>query len=538
MAEAKSDAARVLTLAEAARYIRVSAKTLREMARQKRIPSQKVGREWRFLLPALQAWLSGSDRPLAAEAPASYRQQALFEVEDQDSETASPMAFGDSAFTRNRAEPLHRWVPWIAGFSAEFVGNVLDRLAHQPADEVTVLDPFAGVGTTLVEGFKRGHNVAGFEINPYAALACRVKLQAHACSPDELSRCITRFREYMRTQLQSGTNEPRSSPPKAFRTRKPFFSPPVERQVLFVLDYIAQEPNRTLKDIFRLALGAVMVSFSNYSYEPSLSTRTAAGKEDIFDADVGSVMAEKLYEVSADICFLQRHISHLRHSPSALVYEGSFLKDHGEALGRGSVDVLITSPPYLNNYHYVRNTRPQLYWLGLVDSTKAIKQMELESFGKFWQTVRAGPHIGLDFEIPQLTDTLRSIRARNPNKGVYGGNGWANYAAGYFNDCNKFLRITRDIMKPGGLVVIVIGNNILQGVEVKTEEILAQMAESMGFRVLGLHIVRKKRTGTSIVNSTVRATNATGRGTARRARKLVRRREFGHAMACPYGSHS
>jgi len=33
-------------------------------------------------------------------------------------------------------------------------------------------------------------------------------------------------------------------------------------------------------------------------------------------------------------------------------------------------------------------------------------------------------------------------------------------------------------------------------------------------------------------------TNATGRGTARRARKLVRRREFGHAMACPYGSHS
>jgi len=33
-------------------------------------------------------------------------------------------------------------------------------------------------------------------------------------------------------------------------------------------------------------------------------------------------------------------------------------------------------------------------------------------------------------------------------------------------------------------------------------------------------------------------TNATGRGTARRARKLVRRREFGHAMACPYGFHS
>jgi DNA modification methylase len=31
-----------------------------------------------------------------------------------------------------------------------------------------VLDPFAGVGTTLVESYRRGLNVIGFEINPYA----------------------------------------------------------------------------------------------------------------------------------------------------------------------------------------------------------------------------------------------------------------------------------------------------------------------------------------------------------------------------------
>ena len=37
----------------------------------------------------------------------------------------------------------------------------------------TVLDPFAGVGTTLVESVFAGHNAVGFEINPYALLACR-----------------------------------------------------------------------------------------------------------------------------------------------------------------------------------------------------------------------------------------------------------------------------------------------------------------------------------------------------------------------------
>jgi hypothetical protein len=59
-------------------------------------------------------------------------------------------------------------------------------------------------------------------------------------------------------------------------------------------------------------------------------------------------------------------------------------------------------------------------------------------------------------------------------------------------------------MKPGGTVVVVIGNNILQGVEVKTDEFLARIAEGHGFKVAGMHRVRKKRTGSSIVNSSVR----------------------------------
>ncbi len=50
----------VLTLTEASRFIRVSEKTLGTMARDGRIPAQKVGREWRFLLPALEEWLKGT----------------------------------------------------------------------------------------------------------------------------------------------------------------------------------------------------------------------------------------------------------------------------------------------------------------------------------------------------------------------------------------------------------------------------------------------------------------------------------------------
>lgn len=60
-------------------------------------------------------------------------------------------------------------------------------------------------------------------------------------------------------------------------------------------------------------------------------------------------------------------------------------------------------------------------------------------------------------------------------------------------------------MRSGGVVVVVIGNNILQGIEFKTDRLFAEIAEIEGFRIAGLHEVRSKRTGNSIVNSSVRA---------------------------------
>jgi hypothetical protein len=167
--------------------------------------------------------------------------------------------------------------------------------------------------------------------------------------------------------------------------------------------------------------------------------------------------------------------------------------------------VLVTSPPYLNNYHYVRNTRPQLYWLDLIGGNGDLRKLEEENFGQFWQTVRGRAPIGLAFDLPELEEVLECVRERNRDKGAYGGSGWANYAATYFNDCNRFFRVTRRVMKPGGLVVIVIGNNIVQGIHIETERFLAQIGQLHGFRLEGMHLVRRKRTGSSIVNSSVRA---------------------------------
>src|SRR5436309_668073 len=104
--------------------------------------------------------------------------------------------FRDSAFTKNRDVPMHRWVPWIAGFSAQFVDDTLSKYIPKHSDRsIWVLDPFAGVGTTLVQSYLHGFNVVGFEINPYAALASKMKLESATIGIREFERHVAEFQK-------------------------------------------------------------------------------------------------------------------------------------------------------------------------------------------------------------------------------------------------------------------------------------------------------------------------------------------------------
>ncbi|MBM3190908.1 MAG: hypothetical protein FJZ90_19595 [Chloroflexi bacterium] len=132
------------------------------------------------------------------------------------------------------------------------------------------------------------------------------------------------------------------------------------------------------------------------------------------------------------------------------------------------------------------------------------------NFGKFWQTVREIPRVDLDFDLPgsDLKDQLELLRTLNPEKGIYGGNGWANYAAVYFNDCLRFARGIKHVLCPGGTALAVIGNSILQGVMFRTDRVFAEIAQAVGLELVDIHIPRETRVGNSIIQSEVRVAKA------------------------------
>ena len=158
----------------------------------------------------------------------------------------------------------------------------------------------------------------------------------------------------------------------------------------------------------------------------------------------------------------------------------------------------------MNNYHYVRNTRPQLFWLSLVSSPRELRRLDEANFGKNWQTVRNGEPLELVFDHPELSSTLSELRQTRMEKGPYGGPGWANYVAAYFNDCYRFCRVLKRALARRGVAVVVIGNSIIQGHEIKTDLVFADIARQNGLALAGVQKIRTKRVGTSITTSAVR----------------------------------
>jgi len=56
----------VMNLAEAAQMLRLSGKAVRELVAQQKLPGRKIGKEYRFLRPALEDWLRGGQSHLSA----------------------------------------------------------------------------------------------------------------------------------------------------------------------------------------------------------------------------------------------------------------------------------------------------------------------------------------------------------------------------------------------------------------------------------------------------------------------------------------
>ncbi|HUJ77558.1 MAG TPA: DNA methyltransferase, partial [Thermoplasmata archaeon] len=352
---------------------------------------------------------------------------------------------GPITFTANDAAPVHRWWPYVQGYSAEFVRTVL--ASHPIPAGATVLDPFAGSGTTLVEARRAGFAAVGVELLPPAALAARVKTRFEV-DPRRLADAARRV-------VAAARDGPRARMPFLRETRRQFS--PRSLDALRRLRAALPDGDGPIDEALRLAFGRILIPASRLRRSPCLGYGRPPGTEepDVLDAFRRAVatMAEDLDELQRD---------RASWGPPARVVAGDA---RALDLAEGSVALAVTSPPYVNGMDYVMNYKIDLAWLGYATSYDDLARFRAASVAcdnlpRAELLPFLDPATAAD---PALVPILTAIADGVSRKGTYRRDDVHAVVARYFHDLVPVLRAVHRALVPGGRFVLVVGDSLLAG---------------------------------------------------------------------------
>jgi len=384
---------------------------------------------------------------------------------------------GPITFRSNESLPIHRWWPYVQGYSAEFVRGVLDAREVGPGH--TVLDPFAGSGTTLVEARRAGARALGTELLAPAVLAARVKTHLEL-DPDRFERAAV--------QLLRSASRRRPGPLPFLRETRRQFSAAALRDLTRLRDALPAE-GTPVADALRLAFGRILIPASRLHRSPCLgyNPRVRSGGPNPFDRFRTAVaeMADDLRGARSDP---------RRLGPSAVVARhDARTADWPE----GSVDLAVTSPPYVNGMDYVMNYKVDLAWLGYARSyadLRALRRAEVACDNLPRIETRAYLST-TDLPDPWLSEILPRIRENVLRKGTYRRDDMHAVVHRYFADLVPVLSGVRRALRPGGRFVVVVGDSLLAGTYVPGDLLFARLGASLGLSIVSVEVARARRSG-------------------------------------------
>jgi DNA modification methylase len=134
-----------------------------------------------------------------------------------------------------------------------------------------------------------------------------------------------------------------------------------------------------------------------------------------------------------------------------------------------SIDLVVTSPPYLNAIDYIRCSKFSLVWMGY--SIEKLAYVRRLSVGSETGTDPAG-----DVQIRAILKSLKLEKLPRRKMGI---------VATYIQDMRSALAEVHRVLVPGGKAVYVVGENTISGKYIENGKILSLLAQSLGFRIAG-----------------------------------------------------
>ncbi len=399
----------------------------------------------------------------SATVATARKSQLAFSFSSLPSAETVGITFRDSKRTA-----FHRWYPYVQGFSAEYVREVLARFGAVKH----VYDPFGGAGTTQLEASIQGIASSYSEINPFMRFVAETKINASIWARQTSPTFEEICRKYL-TQIARGDLKKRarsvslSNYERAFAGRD-FFEDEHLRELLAARDLSIGITNRSpeAQSLLLLAIAANIVHASNMTRRADLRRRrTDEYKNRV--VDVGAFVTRTVREMLADLVS-----SHGPQLSTTCVCESA--KDVGNSVAE-AFDLAITSPPYLNGTNYCRNTKLELWFCGWLDNEDGLR--------KFRDTAIAAGINNVTKNRKPLTqfDSVEAIAAQLDGKAED-----ARIPAlvrSYFSDMCDVFGAVRDALKPGARFIVDIGDSRFYGVNVPTDELLVEVGQKVGFNL-------------------------------------------------------
>lgn len=394
---------------------------------------------------------------------------------------AEPIGPSTSTFVDNMSLPIHRWFRYSAGFSGEWVRGLIE--AEKVKGRRRVLDPFAGSGTVLLEGEHCGIDAIGIEAHPFVARIAQAKLN---WSDDP-----KRFRTHALSVLDRarGTRGGVEGYPKVIE--KCF--PPETLSALDALKKAWKESDdgSALSELTWLALISILRECSPAGTAPW--QYVLPNKRKAKTVDPYTAFESKVHLMSADMALRQRQ---------AVGVKATLLNDDARAcagVGDSWADLVITSPPYANNYDYADATRLEMSFLGEVqgwgDLQDAVRKHLIRSctqhvakLTKLTDQILGDPVLGsISSQIREKCRLLEIERADHGGKKPY-----HTMVAAYFSDMGHAWKALRRVTRDGSLVCFVVGDSAPYGIHVPVERWLGELAIDAGFRSYSFEKVRDR----------------------------------------------
>lgn len=373
----------------------------------------------------------------------------------------------------SKTEKIHRWYPYIEGYSCLFVKEIINSLPFAPNH---IYDPFSGSGTTQIAASHLDIFSSYSEINPFMRFVIETKVNTII----ELKKNWIKNKRSLKLFTQKLENLPINNIKldeylNAFNN-KAYFRKDVIKTLLAIRNLINHSKEENQKKLLTLALASIAIEVSNMTRRADLRYKTEKELKKT-NFDIIAAFRKKLIEIIDDLDEFQE----TKLAPTALYNENakrleSYIKD--------KYDLIITSPPYVNGTNYFRNSKIELWLTGFINSESELKKYRQEA------VVSGINNVSKSLEAPIKIQRVEKI-AKKLEKVAYDQR-IPMLIRHYFSDMKKVFSNINNNLLEYGKVFVDIGDSQFAGVHIPTDKLLEYIAESEGLELDDKLFVRER----------------------------------------------